>query len=148
MKLVANNLYRGKRPQSFSMLQSFGIKVVVNLESGVYEALHDDGYEIEDGADFGIVEHEIKCSNIFVPERWQVKKFLEIVTKTSDPVYIHCKWGRDRTGFMCAAYRIVVCGWTANEAIEEMLREGFREWSYFHWIRKLRPLENMSVEDL
>ena len=41
------------------------------------------------------------------------------------PVFVHCRQGADRTGMMCAMYRIVVCGWTKPEAIDEMKNGGF-----------------------
>ncbi len=40
-------------------------------------------------------------------------------------VYIHCLHGSDRTGFMCAAYRMVVQRWTADEAIAEYTKGDF-----------------------
>jgi protein tyrosine/serine phosphatase len=36
------------------------------------------------------------------------------------PVYVHCKAGKDRTGYVIAAWRIVEEGWDADTAIEEM----------------------------
>jgi len=35
-------------------------------------------------------------------------------------VYVHCAQGRDRTGFVIAAYLMTFEGWTAEEAIREM----------------------------
>ena len=33
---------------------------------------------------------------------------------------MHCEKGRDRVGYMVAAYRIIVQDWTADDAIHEM----------------------------
>jgi len=38
---------------------------------------------------------------------------------------VHCERGADRTGMMCAMYRVVVCGWTKEAAIAEMEHGGF-----------------------
>jgi hypothetical protein len=60
------------------------------------------------------------------PERKEVIRFLQIVTDPGrTPVLVHCQHGADRTGTMCALYRIVVQGWTKEEAIQEMKEGGF-----------------------
>jgi protein tyrosine phosphatase (PTP) superfamily phosphohydrolase (DUF442 family) len=60
------------------------------------------------------------------PTPEQVRRFLSIVTDSSNrPVFIHCRRGRDRTGAMAAIYRIEACGWSADEAVEEMEAFGF-----------------------
>lgn len=143
MKLVAHNLYRGSRPKSFEELKAWRVATVINLESGVFEGMHDDTYERENGFMFGITEHNINCSDIFHPNIWQVMKVMEIIKHSVEkgPVYIHCLHGKDRTGYMCAAYRILECGWSPNKAIEEMYSEGFHKFPYFWWASSLRDLE-------
>ena len=60
------------------------------------------------------------------PTEEQVRLFLSVVTDTTRlPVFIHCLRGKDRTGVMSAIYRVEACGWTADEAIEEMRAFGF-----------------------
>ena len=60
------------------------------------------------------------------PTDEQVSKFLSVVTdSTQYPVFIHCHAGKDRTGAMSAIYRMEACGWTADEAIDEMKAFGF-----------------------
>lgn len=41
------------------------------------------------------------------------------------PVYVHCKAGENRTGFVIATYRMVYQGWTPEEAVREMRVYGF-----------------------
>jgi hypothetical protein len=49
--------------------------------------------------------------------------------------------GADRTGTMCALYRIAVQGWTKEEAVLEMTEGSFGFHSVFHnppeWIQEL-----------
>ena len=40
-------------------------------------------------------------------------------------VLVHCQHGADRTGTMCAMYRILREGWTADDAIDEMKNGGY-----------------------
>ena len=54
-----------------------------------------------------------------------VAKFLTLIRDHPDKkVFIHCKYGVDRTGMMVAAYRISQ-GWTAEESRREMESFGF-----------------------
>jgi len=41
------------------------------------------------------------------------------------PVLIHCKHGMDRTGLVSAMYRVVVQGWSKQDAVAEMTQGGF-----------------------
>jgi protein tyrosine/serine phosphatase len=56
----------------------------------------------------------------------EVVKFLRIVTTPEmQPVLVHCQHGADRTGTMMAVYRIVVDGWSKDDAIKEMTDGGY-----------------------
>ncbi len=46
-------------------------------------------------------------------------------------VLIHDRQGTERTGLMAAMYRVVVQGWTKEEALSEMMMGGFGESSHF-----------------
>ena len=55
-----------------------------------------------------------------------VDEFLSIVADTNAaPVLVHCQHGADRTGTMCAMYRIIHEGWSADDAIDEMENGGY-----------------------
>jgi protein tyrosine/serine phosphatase len=47
------------------------------------------------------------------------------------PVLMHCKHGSDRTGLMAAMYRVVVQGWSKEDALEEMTEGGFGDSHHF-----------------
>jgi hypothetical protein len=44
------------------------------------------------------------------------------------PVLIHCRAGLHRTGTMTAVYRMEYCGWSPQQALEELRANGFSEW--------------------
>lgn len=77
------------------------------------------------------------------PNEKQVIKFLQIVTDAQKaPVLVHCQHGADRTGLMCAVYRIAVQGWTKERALEEMVEggfgfHGFQDGNVVQWIKHL-----------
>jgi protein-tyrosine phosphatase len=80
------------------------------------------------------------------PETKDVVRFLKIVTDSNrKPVFVHCQRGADRTGMMCAIYRIAVQGWSKAEAAEEMTKGGFGFYSGWQdlidYVLKLDPDE-------
>ena len=116
---VTTNLYRGAQPTAEGMarLKAMGIKTVINLRS-----FHSDKDEVA-GMGLKSIRFETKPWHA---EAEDVVGFLKVVTDTNNlPVFVHCQRGADRTGTMCAMYRIVVCGWTKPEAIEEMRDGGY-----------------------
>lgn len=50
---------------------------------------------------------------------------LRAIREAEGPVLMHCKHGSDRTGLMAAMYRVVIQGWSKEEALNEMTLGGF-----------------------
>jgi protein tyrosine/serine phosphatase len=116
---VSPALYRSAQPtaQGFSNLKKLGIRTVVNLRS-----FHSDRKEI---GETGLAYEHIYMK-AWHAEDEEVVRFLQIVTNPKrQPVLVHCQHGSDRTGTMCAIYRIAVQGWTKAEAIREMKKGGY-----------------------
>ena len=116
---VSEDLYRGAQPSAEGMrqLETLGIKTVVSLRF----ILSDRNKIKGTGLDY---EH-INMTTLYVKTS-DVVRFLKIVTdRTRTPVFVHCHRGIDRAGTMCAMYRIVVQGWSKEEALEEMTKGGF-----------------------
>jgi protein tyrosine/serine phosphatase len=112
-------LYRGAQPtkEGFKQLEKLGVKTVVNLRS-----FHSDRDEIKD-VNLG---YEHIYMTAWRAEDEDAVRFLRIVTDPNHtPVFVHCQHGADRTGLMCAIYRIAVQDWSKDEAIEEMTKGGF-----------------------
>ena len=136
---VAAGVYRGAQPTAEGMreLERMGVKTVINLRS-----FHSDKDEIGNA----------KLTAISIPmNAWsrhteeEVVQFLRIVTdEERRPVFFHCQHGADRTGVMCAAYRVAVDGWTKDEAIREMTEGGFG----FHavWTHLPKVVREMDIE--
>jgi protein tyrosine/serine phosphatase len=79
----------------------------------------------------------------FYPVTGDVVRFLKIVTDPNHtPVFVHCQHGADRTGTMCAVYRIAVQGWSKDEAIAEMTKGGFGHHAiYKNLVKFVRDLD-------
>ena len=116
---VADGLYRSAQPTAEGMtnLVALGIKTVVNLRDN-----HSDSDEI---GDLPLKARRIEIFTANMKDKY-VDEFLSIVDDTNAvPVLVHCQHGADRTGTMCAMYRILREGWTADDAIDEMKNGGF-----------------------
>jgi protein tyrosine/serine phosphatase len=139
---VTTNLYRGAQPTSRGMaeLKVMGIKTVINLR-----AYHSDKDElVSAGSDFKQGRFHMKAWH---SEDKDVIRFLKVVSDTNNlPAFVHCEHGADRTGLMCAMYRITVCGWTKQEAINEMTQGDFG----FHrlWENLVTYIKRADIEEI
>jgi len=132
---VSDTLYRSAQPSAEGMrnLRAMGVETIVNLRS-----FHSDRHEI---GDTGLAYEHIYMK-AWHPEEEDAVRFLQIVANPRrDPVLVHCQHGADRTGTMCALYRVAVQGWSKEEAIEEMSQGEFgfhRLWdNLIQWINAL-----------
>ena len=135
---VTDNLYRGAQPTTAGMrnLKKMGIKTIVNLRS-----FHSDRDEI---GDTGLAYEHLHVK-AWYPEKKEAVRFLQIVMdKERGPVFVHCQHGADRTGIMCAIYRVAVCGWTKQQAIVEMTKGGFG----YHviWKNLIKFVNDLDIE--
>jgi protein tyrosine/serine phosphatase len=138
---VSDSLYRSAQPtaEGWQQLQKLGIKTVINLRSTPNDP------EALKGAN--LTGYEIPMIAWQPPTQGEIIQFLHIVTDSSHtPALVHCRRGADRTGVMCAIYRIVVQGWSKDEAIAEMTRGGFGFYS--GWQNLVRYIRDLNVDEL
>ncbi|HUT31303.1 MAG TPA: tyrosine-protein phosphatase [Sedimentisphaerales bacterium] len=137
---VSEQLYRGAQPTAEGMeqLKKLGIKTVVNLRS-----LHSDRDEIGD-ANLGYEHITMKPWH---PEDKEVVRFLKIVSDPNrTPVLVHCQRGADRTGTMCAVYRVAVQHWSKTDAIKEMTKGGF---GFFDgWDNIVNYIRELDIDEI
>lgn len=140
MYKVTDNFYRSAQPSATDMseLKKMGIKTIINLRRHHTDKDELSGIEIE---------------SIHIPiNTWHMKdkyviEFLKIATNsTKQPILLHCKHGSDRTGTMCAMYRIVVQNWSKDDAIKEMKEGGFG----YHkmWKNLIKYIKNVDIDKI
>lgn len=138
---VSDNLYRSAQPVSAKAMQnletsSLRIRTVVDLcwSQSSRDKIRGTGL---------VYEHIPMIGWPLFPKEEQVIKFLQIVADNQrGPILVHCQHGADRTGIMCAVYRIVMQGWTKERAVEEMTEggfgfHGFQDGNVVQWIKRL-----------
>lgn len=137
---ISTNLYRSAQPteQGMKNLKQIGIETIINLRS-----FSSDRKELGDTG----LGYEHIYMKAWHPERKEVIEFLKIVMdKKRSPVLFHCKHGADRTGTMCALYRIVVQDWSKEDAIREMTSGGYG----FHeiWTNLPKWIDELGIESI
>jgi protein tyrosine phosphatase (PTP) superfamily phosphohydrolase (DUF442 family) len=135
---VSDTLYRSAQPSAEGMknLKAIGIETIVNLRS-----FHSDRDKIGDTGS----AYEHIYMKAWHPEEEETVRFLQIVTNPKrSPVLVHCQHGADRTGTMCALYRLAVQGWSKEEALKEMAQGGFG----FHgiWENLIQWINGLDIE--
>lgn len=118
---VTPDLYRGGQPKpvGYANLKKMGVDIVVDLR------LSGKGTERRNVEQAGMTYVAIPWHCLF-PKDKDFAKFLAVLRgNKGKKVFVHCRYGDDRTGMMIAAYRMAFEGWTSKEARKEMDKFGF-----------------------
>ena len=121
---VSNDLYRGAQPtaEGFKELKNMGVKSVLNLRSlDTPEELAQARKEVEDA---GLKFFHLPLSTS-EPTKEQMTELFTILSREDSPLFVHCYFGADRTGFTVALHRIFLQDWEKEKAIQEMVDGGF-----------------------
>jgi tyrosine-protein phosphatase SIW14 len=113
---VSDTYYRGAEPDAgnFAEMAKLGIKTVIDLQK---DGNDEEAASVERA---GMRYLQIPMSTHVPPTPGQIAQFLAVVNDPAkQPVYVHCREGRHRTGVMTAVYRMTN-GWTADQAFKEM----------------------------
>ncbi|MBX9685809.1 MAG: tyrosine-protein phosphatase [Candidatus Obscuribacterales bacterium] len=142
-RVVSPTVLRGSQPDedSLAALKQLGVKLIVNLRhhskapgaapaSSFFFRRHGDDDEIDEEAEIaeriGLRFVNISLDGVNAPSFADIDRFVQLFSESENlPMYVHCLHGRERTGFMLAAYRVKIEGWTVDAAYKEMLQEGF-----------------------
>jgi protein tyrosine/serine phosphatase len=133
-------LYRREQPNATGMknLEKLGIRTVINLRY----FNHDDD-EVR-GTNLRTERTKILTWRIDDDHVIEVMRMLR--QADNGPFLIHCQHGADRTGLMSAMYRILVQGWSKEDALKELNEGGYGYHSM--WRNIPRYIESADVEKL
>lgn len=124
---VSETYYRGAQPsgQDYDRLRALGVTTVIDLQKDFAQQPFARTEEADVRA-AGMQFYRIPMTTRVPPTEEQLALFLSIVNDPAQqPVYVHCKGGRHRTGVMTAAYRMTQQGWSADDAYDEMKKFKF-----------------------
>ena len=118
---VTPTLYRGGQPKpvGYEGLAKMGVNIVVDVR---LSGRDKERKEVEkDGMQYVAIPW-----HCMLPKDDTFARFLALLRDNpGKKVFVHCRYGDDRTGMMIAAYRMSVEGWSAEEARKEMEQFGF-----------------------
>jgi len=134
---IDSGVYRSEQPSKddFKALEKYGIGEILNLRNR-----HSDD---DEAAGTTVKLYRVKTKAHSINEK-QLIEALRIIKNRKTPIVIHCHHGSDRTGAVCALYRVVFQNVSKEDAIHEMTKGGFG----FHRIYKniIRRIEEADVE--
>ena len=122
---ISEFLYRGAQPREvgFSELKILGITTIVDLRGEDREKIK---WERKRAETLGMRFVHIPVSGWAPPTEEQLVQFLSLFRDNpGQKIFLHCRFGDDRTGVFVASYRIALEHWTAEQAIKEMYFFGF-----------------------
>lgn len=129
---ISENLYRGGQPSADGIrkLAEIGIRTIINFRDGQRSVLREKAH----AAEHGIEVVNMRLSNWFAAKDEEIHRIIDVIRDPANqPVFVHCKRGADRTGTVIAIYRMLVEGWTDQEANREAKKHGIGWWQV--WMR-------------
>jgi tyrosine-protein phosphatase SIW14 len=122
---ISDFFFRGAQPREigFSELKLLGINTIVDLRGEDREKIL---WERQHAESLGMRFVNIPVSGWSPPTDEQVVQFLSLIRDhPGQKIFIHCRFGDDRTGVFTAVYRMAVEKWPSDQALKEMYFFGF-----------------------
>ena len=126
---ISDVLIRGAQPsaQGLAELKKLGVTTIVDLRGNSGPV----AWERAQAEALGMHFVDIPVSGWSAPSNAQVAQFLKLFQQDpAQKIFVHCYFGRDRTGVMVAAYRMTQQNWTPEQAVTEMYSFGFHASLY------------------
>jgi protein tyrosine phosphatase (PTP) superfamily phosphohydrolase (DUF442 family) len=126
---ISDVLFRGAQPsaQGLAELKKLGVTTIVDLRGNRGPL----AWERAQAELLGMRFIDIPVNGWSPPSNAQVAQFLKLFQQDpTQKVFVHCFYGRDRTGVMVAAYRIAQQNWTPDQAVAEMYSFGYHSLLY------------------
>jgi tyrosine-protein phosphatase SIW14 len=125
---VDNHVYRGGQPnaEGWKTLAGLGVKTVIDLRPDGDVGGHSTRAEAQAVEAAGMRYVSIPLNGMRAPSEAEMTKILTAFN-SKEPVFVHCRLGKDRTGTAVACYRIAHDQWPNAKALEEARQIGI------HW---------------
>ena len=132
-------VYRSSQPsrKGFEDAIKLGIKSVLNLR--------DNHSDVSEAQGLKIKTYRVEMETDDIKEEDLITA-LKIIKNSDGPILIHCWHGSDRTGLLCAMYRIVFQNWSKEAATDELVNGGFGYHAFYKNITKW--IKDADVEAL
>lgn len=139
LQKVNSAVWRGSNPsaEDIAKLSQKGIKTILNLRT-------ISGSERKrlttEAAQYGINYINIPINPLKIHHH--INYITDLINQASEesPLFVHCTFGRDRTGFVIALARHIKEEMPISDAIAEMFQNGFRKSLYYPMLNYLKRL--------
>ena len=124
-EVAKGKVYRGAQPSEPGMhlLVTKNIRTVISLRNESDDQIRDEEKVI---ISLGMAFVSIPLSGLLSPKSEDMDRIEALLEDTKNlPVFVHCQYGKDRTGLAIGLYRVLAQKWTPKAAYEEMLDLGF-----------------------
>lgn len=114
-------LYRAAQPDAagFAALPGLGITTVLSLRQLV------DDRSLTTGTGLKLHRIAMKSRDVAEDDSAKLIAALRLIHQSPVPVLLHCRHGADRTGVVCALFRMLFEGWDREAALAELTQGGF-----------------------
>jgi hypothetical protein len=136
---VSASIYRGPHPQEFDLyeLSGMGIRTVLSLENNPTVVAEEES--VCHSLDLNFVN--IPLSELAPPSPGDLNRAVRVIQQNrGHGVYIHCRRGIDRTGYVIASFRMLVEKYTFDAAYMECCDHGHSPLFYFLWKHALKEI--------
>jgi tyrosine-protein phosphatase SIW14 len=146
---VVDGIDRSARPtlEEIVWVAENNYKSILNLEAGHFSS--KPGYVKEEesiATENGLQFFHIPMQPMAGPTKEQIDEAHAIMLDPANqPILVHCKHGKDRTGMVFAAFRMKYQGWTYDQAVSEMKGYGFSPF-FKSWLPLLKEYENSGSQ--
>lgn len=124
---VAPTIYRGATPaneEAIRELSQMGIKSIINLRYSYFSVKRERSIAKRYGIKFFHVP-----LGYFKPSNEKTSQILKLMTNPENqPVFVHCRYGSDRTGMVIGLYRTIFQDWSFKRTYKEMRTYHFKPW--------------------
>lgn len=133
-------LYRSAQPDAAGLreLEKLGVKTTIDFRD-----FHDDEKQAR-GTKLRL--QRVKMDAWHIADKDIARALALLSRKENGPFVVHCRHGADRTGVVCAMYRLVEEHLSREEVIRELTDGGYG----FHsmWTNIPRYLRNVDIEKI
>lgn len=116
-------------------------KSILNLETDFIDLIFNSANrEFTSCFVTGVHYYDMAFSGYLPPSVDDLRIAASVIAKADKPIYVHCRHGRERTGIVIAAYRILYEKWPFEKAYQEWIDMGCHWPFYLLWKKALRNI--------